>query len=207
MSLLPSRPDVSPSPETPRVLEVDDEDADAAFDALASETARRVLSALYEEPRTPSAVQEAVGTSLQNVHYHLDNLETAGLIEPAGTGYSETGTEVTVYAPSSEAVVLFAGDSDDASRLRDRLAGLFGLALVVGVGTAVFAAATDWLAADSTETEDVATRSTEAASEAAGEAAAVDPVVAFLLGGCVVAAVVAGWWLVRPRLRSRAPSR
>lgn len=189
------------------MLEVDDEDADAAFDALASETARRVLSALYEEPRTPSAVQEAVGTSLQNVHYHLDNLETAGLIEPAGTGYSETGTEVTVYAPSSEAVVLFAGDSDDASRLRDRLAGLFGLALVVGVGTAVFAAATDWLAADSTETEDVATRSTEAASEAAGEAAAVDPVVAFLLGGCVVAAVVAGWWLVRPRLRSRAPSR
>ena len=203
MSLLPNRPDVSPSPETPRVLEVSDEDADAAFDALSSETARRVLSAIYEEPRAPAAVREEVGTSLQNVHYHLDNLETAGLIEPAGTGYSETGTEVTIYAPSSEAVVLFAGDADDASRLRDRLAGLFGLALVVGAATAVFAAATDWLAADSAETDDGAALS----AGAAADGAAVDPVVAFLLGGCAVAAVVACWWLVRPRLRSRASSR
>ena len=194
---------MSPSPETPRVLEVSDEEADDAFDALSSETARRVLSAIYEEPRAPAAVREEVGTSLQNVHYHLDNLETAGLIEPAGTGYSETGTEVTVYAPSSEAVVLFAGDADDASRLRDRLAGLFGLALVVGAATAVFAAATDWLAADSAETDDGAALS----AGAAADGAAVDPVVAFLLGGFAVAAVVACWWLVRPRLRSRVPSR
>ena len=185
------------------MLEVDDEDADAAFDALASETARRVLSAIYEEPRTPAAVREEVGTSLQNVHYHLDNLETAGLIEPAGTGYSETGTEVTIYAPCSEAVVLFAGDADDASRLRDRLAGLFGLALTVGAATGVFAAVIDWLAADSAETDGAAMRS----AEAAADGAAVDPVVAFLLGGCAVAAVVACWWLTMSRLRSRAPSR
>ena len=185
------------------MLEVDDEDADAAFDALSSETARRMLSAIYEEPRTPAAVREEVGTSLQNIHYHLDNLETAGLIEPAGTGYSETGTEVTVYAPCSEAVVLFAGDADDASRLRDRLAGLFGLALTVGAATAVFAGVTDWLAADSAETDGVAMRS----AEAAADGAAVDPVVAFLLGGCAVAAVVACWWLVRLRLRSWASSR
>jgi DNA-binding transcriptional ArsR family regulator len=210
MSLLPSRLDVSPSPDEPRVLDIDGEDADAAFDALGSDTARHVLGATYEEPRTPAEIREEVGTSLQNVHYHLDNLESAGLIEPAGTGYSEKGNEVTVYAPASEAVVLFAGEEGDGSRLRERLKSLFGLALVVGLATAVFSVVTDLLAPSSgpETTDDVGMRTADApAQSAADAAAAVDPVVAFFLGGCAVVAVLAVWWLLRPRLRSLAPSR
>ncbi len=210
MSLLPSRLEVSPSPDEPRVLDIDGDGAGDAFDALGSETARRVLAATYEEPLTPAEIRDEVGTSLQNVHYHVDNLEDAGLIEPAGTGYSAKGNEVTVYAPANEAVLLFAGDDHTGSRLRERLKGIFGLALTVGLATLAFAVVTDWLApapsagggnGGGVGTMDAGGR------EAAGTAAAVDPVVAFLLGGLVAIAVLAAWWLVRPRLRSRAPSR
>jgi len=199
MGLLPSRLEVSSSPDEPRVLDIGGENADNAFDALASETAREVLAATYEEPRTPTGIHGQVGTSLQNVHYHLDSLEDAGLIEPAGTGYSSKGNEMTVYAPASEAVVLFAGENGDGARLRDHLKQLFGLVLTVAIATAVFAAVLDWFAPESggAETSDDAMRAADApAREAADAAATADPVVAFFLGGCVVVAVLACWWLV-----------
>jgi len=215
MSLLPSRLEVSPTPDEPRVLDIDGEGAGDAFDALGSETAREVLAATYEEPLTPAEVRDDVGTSLQNVHYHLENLEDAGLIEPAGTGYSEKGNEVTVYAPASEAVVLFAGDDHHGSRLRDQLKSLFGLVLTLGLATLVFAALTDNLPSfagtgngnGGGSGDGAAVRSMDAAESAAETAAVFDPVVAFFLGGLVVVLVLAAWYVLRPRLPSLAPSR
>lgn len=212
MSLLPSRLHVTSSPDEPRVLDIDGDDASAAFDALGSETARNVLSILYEEPRTPPEVREAVGTSLQNVHYHLDRLEDAGLIVPAGTGYSSKGNEMTVYAPASEAVVLFAGDETDGSRLRDLLTRLFGLFFAVALSTLVFAGVTEWWQQRQQETvaDEQFELDTEVYVETASTTARVaelDPVVAFFLGGCAVVALVGLWWFLKPRLRSRWPAR
>jgi DNA-binding transcriptional ArsR family regulator len=124
--LLPFKSEPTQSPEGARVLSLEDEATEEALSALSSDTAREVLSLVYEEPRTPPEVRDEIGTSLQNVHYHLDNLEEADLIQPAGSGYSEKGTEMTVYAPASEAVVLFAGAQDDGSRLQTALARLLG---------------------------------------------------------------------------------
>ena len=213
MSLLPSRVEVSPSPDAPELLRVDGEEAAEAFDALGSETARAVLATTYEEPKTPPEIRETVGTSLQNVHYHLDRLESAGLLEPAGTGYSAKGNEMTVYAPASEAVVLFAGAERDRSRLRDLLARLFGLSLVVVVSTLAFAALREWLGAESgsgsgSGVETMAAEDAAGAADgAAGALPAVDPAVAFFLGGCAVVCALGAWWLLRPRLRSWRASR
>jgi len=202
MSLLPSRLEVSPSPDEPKVLDIDGEGADAAFDALGSETAREVLATIYDEPRTPTEVRESVGTSLQNVHYHLDRLEEAGLIEPAGMGYSEKGNEMTVYGPASEAVVLFAGRDNDSSRLRNTLQRLFGLFFVVSLSTLVFAAVSEWLRPEPVpqpRSDDVGmmAESQSAADAAASSVPAVDPLLAFFLGGCVVVAAIGLVWGLR----------
>lgn len=211
MSLLPSRLHVSPSPDEPKVLDIDGAEAEATFDALGSETARTVLATIYDEPRTAPEVREVVGTSLQNVHYHLDRLEEAGLVEDAGTGYSEKGNEMTVYGPASEAVVLFAGRPGDSSRLRDLLKQLFGLLLFVAVSTLVFARVHEWLTPDAEAGGGQETLYSTDAGTSAGETAStiatIDPWLAFLLGGCVVIAAVLAWTLVRPRLRSWRQSR
>jgi len=124
--LLPFKSEPTQSPEGARVLSLEDEATEEALSALSSDTAREILSLIYEEPRTPPEVRDEIETSLQNVHYHLENLEDAELIQPAGSGYSEKGTEMTVYAPASEAVVLFAGAQEDGSRLQTALARLLG---------------------------------------------------------------------------------
>jgi DNA-binding transcriptional ArsR family regulator len=136
MSLLPLRGESSADPDEARVVGLAGEAADETFEVLSSSTTREVLAALYEEPRTPSEVRDSVGTSLQNVHYHLDKLEEADLIEPAGVGYSEKGTEMTVFAPTSEAVVLFAGRREDRSRFRSLLSRVFGVVLALGAAAA-----------------------------------------------------------------------
>jgi DNA-binding transcriptional ArsR family regulator len=131
--LLPFETETRAKPDDPQVLDLEDEATAEALSALSSETAREILAALYEDPQTPPDVRDEVGTSLQNVHYHLERLEDADLIQPAGSGYSEKGTEMTVYAPKSEAVVLFAGQQHHRSRLKTALGRLLGAVGILGL--------------------------------------------------------------------------
>jgi len=136
--LLPFQSDQTAKPGDPRVLDLEDEATDEALSALSSETARKILQSVYEEPKTPPELRDEVGTSLQNVHYHVENLEDAELIQPAGSGYSEKGTEMTVYAPASEAFVLFAGQERQRSQLASALKRLLGAVALLAVGSLTF---------------------------------------------------------------------
>jgi len=84
---------------------------------MSSETARTILAALGDGPAPASDLVDHVDTSLQNVHYHLENLRTVGLVEAVGSWYSTKGTEMTVYGLAAERVEIRladAVDSDDA---------------------------------------------------------------------------------------------
>jgi DNA-binding transcriptional ArsR family regulator len=209
MSLLPRRVESDRRPDDARVLDIEGEAADRAFEVLSSATARRILTAIYDQPRTPPEVRDEVGTSLQNVHYHLDRLEDADLIEPAGVGYSEKGSEMTIYAPRSEAVVLFAGRESDRSRLGRLLGRVLGLYVLLAAVVAVVGSARELLGgagADGDAAVSYTARSAEATGDlaATGGAAAgpdlgallADPLVVFFLGGLLTIAGLAAYWLV-----------
>lgn len=122
--------------QEPDVIAIGDEDANDVFSALSSATARSILTALYDQPRTASEVADEVDTSLQNVNYHLNNLRDGELIEPVDTWYSNQGKEMRVYAPTNKAIVLFAGDNIHRSSLLDaikRLVGLVGIFALMSV--------------------------------------------------------------------------
>ncbi|RLM90677.1 ArsR family transcriptional regulator [Halobellus sp. Atlit-38R] len=136
--ILPTRPDLPDDDEKePRVVGLDSDEVDDLLAAISSETARRVLDELHDEPGAPSDVAGRVDTSIQNAQYHLDRLENAGLIESAGTAYSEKGREMTVYAPSDRALVVVAGNEDDTSGLQSALTQLLGGLGVVALGSVV----------------------------------------------------------------------
>lgn len=127
MSLLPSKPEASPSEDAgPRVIGVDSEDADEVLSALSSETARRLLAEVHDDPAPPSELADRVDTSLQNVQYHLENLEDAGAVEVVDTAYSAKGREMDVYAAADQPLVIFAGGQDEGSMLRTALKRLVG---------------------------------------------------------------------------------
>jgi len=119
--------------ESPRVLGVADNETDDVLDALASDTSRSLFRTLYDEPGTPSEIADRCDTSVQNVHYHVSNLEDAELIEPVETVYSSKGNEMTVYGPASDPIVL-VGDHGMEPRIQQSLANV-----VAGVGLIGFA--------------------------------------------------------------------
>jgi DNA-binding transcriptional ArsR family regulator len=82
------------------------DEADQLFDALAAGTAREILRALHEEPTTKSALSSQLDTSIQNVSYHLEKLEAAGLVAAEETWYSTKGREMDVYVPTADPLIL-----------------------------------------------------------------------------------------------------
>ncbi|MFB6091982.1 MAG: ArsR/SmtB family transcription factor [Haloquadratum sp.] len=130
--LLPSRTEPEPDP-SPRVVGLDDEAADDLLSALSSSTAREILAALHDEPANPAALADSVDTSLQNVQYHLERLESAGAVEVVDTVYSEKGREMSVYAPADRPLVVVATDGEEQVGLAAALKRLLGGAAVVGL--------------------------------------------------------------------------
>jgi DNA-binding transcriptional ArsR family regulator len=121
----------------PRLVDLEDDVADEVFQALSSGTTRQIFSALHETPQTASDLADVTDTSVQNVQYHLEKLADADLVDVVDTWYSERGTEMKVYAPTDEALVLFAG-RDKQSSLRSLLKRVVGaLAVLLPAGGAV----------------------------------------------------------------------
>jgi DNA-binding transcriptional ArsR family regulator len=131
--LLPSLPDASPEEREPRVVGVDDDEADDLIAALGSETARAILSTLHDRPATKSEIADEVDTSLQNVQYHLSRLDEADLVDVVDTAYSEKGREMDVYAAADEPLVLFAGGSEESTGIKTALMRLLGGYGIIGL--------------------------------------------------------------------------
>ncbi|WP_267642780.1 ArsR/SmtB family transcription factor [Haloarchaeobius amylolyticus] len=183
--IFPIKRPVVHEPDQSKLVGLTDETADEVFATLSSATARSILEALYEEPHTPADLREVTGTTLQNVHYHLTNMENAGLIEVVDTWYSEKGSAMNVYAPCARAVLVMASSPSDRSIFRDLLARVLAVALVLGGATLVLARLLDDLARSEPVTEVAGIAATDA-SQPAGSAASqplLAPELAFLAGG------------------------
>jgi len=130
----------------PRLVEIDEDTADEVFEALSSGTTRQIFLELHNAPQTASDLADVTDTSVQNAQYHLEKLLDADLIEIVDTWYSERGSEMKVYAPQDESLVLFAGRDKQRSlrSLLNRVVGVLG----VLVPTSAFAG---WLASRSGE--------------------------------------------------------
>lgn len=135
--LLPSLPDSEPDDREPRVVDVDDDDAGELISALSSETARKLLATLHEEPATTSELADELDTSLQNVQYHLRNLSDADLVDVVDTAYSEKGREMDVYAAADEPLVLFSGGSTSSGGIRTALKRLLGGYVLIGLASLI----------------------------------------------------------------------
>lgn len=104
--LLPHRPPVDEPDRGTRVVDLGTAEAAELCGVLSSETATDILAALSDEPMATSGVAERVGTSLQNAHHHLGRLRETDLVRVVDTWYSSRGSEMKVYAPADERLVL-----------------------------------------------------------------------------------------------------
>lgn len=103
---LPIRTHVDHTPRDRADLTVDGGSQGEALRALSSATAQSILRTISADPKPASEIATTVDTSIQNVQYHLQQLEANGLVEPAGEWYSPKGKAMTVYAPAAREFVV-----------------------------------------------------------------------------------------------------
>ncbi|WP_425498778.1 ArsR/SmtB family transcription factor [Haloplanus salilacus] len=122
-------------------MSLDEEATRDVIEALSSETAYEIFRLLNETPATPARIAEQFDQSVQNVHYHLTNLESAGVIEVTDTCYSENGREMSVYVVSEDPTLLFLGAEDDRPSLKrafKSFASLLGpLSILLAAGESI----------------------------------------------------------------------
>ena len=191
-----------------RVLAMTDTESDDVLAALSSETGRRTLRALYEEPQTPSEIADTVDTSLQNVHYHLTNLRDADLVEPVDSVYSEKGNEMTVYGPASDPLV-FVSDSENVPRVERSISQHVGSYLGIGIAALALVSLLVQFSAELLVTSTAAGIAQPAGSGGQPVFApgtiqwlvfeVLEPGLVFFVLVLALAAV-ANWWLNEPRL-------
>lgn len=100
------------------VLGIGDEGTARVLESVASETAREILASVQRTGKTPVEISDGLGTSTQNVRYHLDKLETANLVEVTGFRYSEKGREMSVYATAESPPVVVIGSLENCEDAR-----------------------------------------------------------------------------------------
>jgi len=129
-NLLPTRSETTISrSKEPTVVFFDDDRAEAILSTVQSDTAQTILQALMREPMSPSDLAAELDMSVENISYHLDNLQEQRLIEEHDTVYSEKGREMIMYAVTEDPLVIIFGSSENDEQL---LATFSRLASVVG---------------------------------------------------------------------------
>ncbi len=195
----------------PRLVDLDDDVADDVFEALSARTTRHIFRELHASPQTASDLASVTDTSVQNVQYHLEKLVDVDLVEVADVWYSERGTEMKVYAPTDESLVLFAGrDAEGTLRsLLKRIAGGVGVLApasllvwfvadqLLGGGQQAYASG----GADGGDGGGGVQIATESVSTTAKSAGGLDPAlvagVAFFVGGVFVLAIALTYWYAK----------
>lgn len=176
-------------------MALDEELAGHIVKALNSQTARDILSQVHTEPCPSSDLAETTDTSLQTIRYHLDRLIEADLVEVVDTWYSETGNEMQVYAPTSAALVLFAGIDTTTSEFESAFKQFLGSVGILAVGSIL----TQWAA------QAFRPARNNVAGGGAGRGATfgqsiidqLPPGVLFFAGGLLLLIMFVGWWLYR----------
>lgn len=112
-SAFPHQPPVTHAPREQTSIVVNRDEPTDVLQVLSSESAQEILSTLTSEPKTASEIATSVDQSVQNVSYHLGRLCNAELVKPIETWYSEKGREMTVYALTTEQLVVRFHDNSE----------------------------------------------------------------------------------------------
>jgi len=175
------------------VLQPGDERAQKIGKAIASQAANDILHALQERPKTAGDLASTLAMPMGTVKYHIENLLDAGLLEIRETRYSVKGREIKVYGLKDQLLIV-APRVQNIRSLLLKYATLFGIVILASV--AAYAMLPILSAPPGMGGEDVAKfqgeRSVGIMAEPAPSAVApvqglaLDPVLAFFLGGCLV---------------------
>ncbi|MDD1686088.1 helix-turn-helix domain-containing protein [Methanoregula sp.] len=187
------------------VLEPGDERAQKIGKAMGSPTAGDILNLLADGPKSLTDIADKLAVPMNTAKYHVENLLEAGIISVEETKYSVKGREVKLYSLTNQLLIVAPRRSDIRSLLL-KYASLFGIVAISSLAiSSLLPLVSSWGTNEAvfSRTMAPATATVTGAGDEAGNivlktsydtfaspAAAVDPAIAFFLGGVLVIVVL-----------------
>jgi DNA-binding transcriptional ArsR family regulator len=182
------------------VLEPGGEKAQKVAKAMASQTACDILRFIGEGQKTSTEISEHLSIPMNTAKYHIENLLDAGLIYISATKYRVKGREVKVYSITNQLLIV-APSQLNVRLILVKYASLFGMVLFGSLVLAILlpipgitgsSLAYGMSAAPRAPSQEVGIEYAKSASDAIAYTppTALDPVVAFFLGGALVIVVL-----------------
>lgn len=113
------------------VLDPGCEQAQNLGKAISHPVAGEIVNLMRSGPTSLSVLSEKLNIPINNVKYHIGNLQKAGIIEVAGTKYSEKGRIIRLYQLRDQVFVV-SPKKVDLRTFFTRYAALLGLILCAG---------------------------------------------------------------------------
>jgi DNA-binding transcriptional ArsR family regulator len=196
------------------VLEPGDERAQKIGKAMGSPTAGDILQLLADGPMSLADITERLAVPMNTAKYHVENLLDAGIIAVENTKYSVKGREVKLYSLTNQLLIVAPRRSDIRSLLL-KYASLFGIVAVSSLAiSSLLPLVSSWGTNEAVFSRTMAPSAvTGAGNEAAplalkasydtmaAPSAAMDPAIAFFMGGVLVIFVLLCYeaWLWKKR--------
>jgi DNA-binding transcriptional ArsR family regulator len=115
------------------LVSLEEEQSKKLAQVIANETSRKLLHFLTAKSATESEISKQLAIPMPTVHYNLQQLVKAGLVESKEYHYSEKGKEVNHYSLSKKYIII----APSTSGLKTKLRSILPVVLVIAVGTAV----------------------------------------------------------------------
>lgn len=97
-------------------------------ETITSDTSRKILNHLTEKEATESVLAKELNLPLPTVHYHLQKLQEAGLVNVEEFHYSEKGREVNHYKLANKYIIIAP---KKVTGLKQKLRGILLVGLIV----------------------------------------------------------------------------
>ncbi len=122
------------------LMSLDEDENDKLTTLLSNKTAKKIVGYLSEhDEATQSEIAKELGIAISTVHYNLDQLQDAGLIEWEHYHYSQKGKEVRHYRLAQQYIIIAPKRKENLLETLKKLLPAF----VVGIFGTMFLAFTN----------------------------------------------------------------
>jgi DNA-binding transcriptional ArsR family regulator len=131
------------------LVSLEENESEKLAQVISNKTSRKILDHLSkEESATESDISKKLSIPISTVHYNIQALMKANLLEAEEFHYSEKGKEVLHYSLANKLIII-APKKTSAEGFKDKLKALFPVALI-SVGASIVVGLTEFIKTSTT---------------------------------------------------------
>jgi DNA-binding transcriptional ArsR family regulator len=116
------------------LVDLKDDDSKKLAQVISNESSRKILDYLADGDATESDIAEELGIPISTVHYNLQALLKAKMVETEEFHYSKKGKEMLHYSLANQCVIIAPKKTEE---LRKRLRNILSIGVIAFLGSAV----------------------------------------------------------------------